>query len=283
MNYYNGSVPAFGGVDNVPTHLDASNTSAGEIYTAEIVVSSSPNVGTITVPVTMIILGSPLLPPENLEVELTDNVNGTVLLTWEWNGDAFQFFMIKRDGVIVGTTTNTNYTDILPDFGTYCYTVQAVYNEGPTAPAGPECVEWPNPDILVDPNDLQGWVWVGYTVDVSAIIYNNGEGTLSYSFPEFAALDLIQNPDIRHNQIGSPLNLREADALKGDESYNGMGFPVVLGAGGPDDFGYVWIDSDESGGPVFTWTDISTTGTVVNGLSDDNVVGPFNLGFEFPF
>ena len=60
LDYYNGTVNGFGDVDNIPTHLDASNTSAGEVYTANIVFTSNPNVGTITVPVTMIIMGSPL-------------------------------------------------------------------------------------------------------------------------------------------------------------------------------------------------------------------------------
>ena len=109
----------------------------------------------------MIIMGSELVAPENLEVTLANDVTGETHLTWEWNGDAFQFFMIKRDGTIVGTTTNLWYNDILPDYGDYCYTVQAVYDEGQTAPAGPECVEWPNPDLFVSPTDLHGWVWVG--------------------------------------------------------------------------------------------------------------------------
>ena len=66
-------------------------------------------------------------------------------MNWDWNGDAFQFFMIKRDGAIIATTTSRVYTDILIDYGVYCYTVQAVYNEGVSTPAGPLCVEWPNP------------------------------------------------------------------------------------------------------------------------------------------
>ncbi len=56
-----------------------------------------------------------------------------------------------------------------------------------------------------------------------------------------------------------------------------------LGTGGPDDYGYTWIDSDEPGGPTFQWVDITGIGTEVTGLGDDNSVGPFMVGFDFPY
>jgi hypothetical protein len=255
MGYYGDTVLSFGGVANVPTHLDASGTNPGEIFTAEIVFTSYPNVGTITVPVTMTILGNELIAPENLEVSLIEDLEGKASLTWDWNGDSFQFFTIRRDGAVIATTTSQEYTDILPDYGYYCYTVQAVYDEGPTLPAGPACVEWPDPILQIDPDNLETWVWTDFTENVYSTITNLGTGTLNYTFPEFAALDLLNNPD----------------------------HPINLGAGGPDNFGYVWIDSDEPGGPEFIYTEISTTGSPIYGLSDDNVVGPYNIGFDFRY
>ena len=61
--------------------------------------------------------------------------------------------------------------------------------------------------------------------------------------------------------------------------------PGALGSGGPDGFGHVWLDSDDLGGPVFSWVDISTTGTQApfTGIADDLTLGPFPIGFEFPF
>ena len=187
MDYYEGDVPGFGGVDNIPTHLDAAGTEPGQVYTADVVFTSTPFVGEITVPVTMIIMGDPLLPPDDLVVELVNDITGQTSLTWTWAGDEFQFFLVKRDGVIIGTTTNTYFSDILPTYGEYCYTVQAVYDEGSTSPAGPECVEWPNPEIFVNPMSLEGWVWVDHQVTVYTTIYNTGVGTLSYEFPDFMA------------------------------------------------------------------------------------------------
>ncbi len=62
------------------------------------------------------------------------------------------------------------------------------------------------------------------------------------------------------------------------------GFPVLRNAGGPDAFGYFWVDSDELGGPTFNWIDVSGTGTdVVVDLNDDNYGGPYPIGFTFNF
>jgi hypothetical protein len=60
---------------------------------------------------------------------------------------------------------------------------------------------------------------------------------------------------------------------------------ITEGAGGPDGYGYRWIDNDTvaPNTPVFDWKDISSIGTRVQGLGDDNVVGPFSIGFSFPF
>jgi len=57
----------------------------------------------------------------------------------------------------------------------------------------------------------------------------------------------------------------------------------LLGSGGPDAAGYRWIDSDEPGGPVYSWADIRATGTPLPLLGDDEVFGPYPIGFSFPF
>ncbi|MDP8208770.1 MAG: carboxypeptidase regulatory-like domain-containing protein [Candidatus Electryonea clarkiae] len=54
-------------------------------------------------------------------------------------------------------------------------------------------------------------------------------------------------------------------------------------SGGPDDFGYSFIDSDEENGPEYDWVDISDTGTDCGVNNDDHNVGPFDIDFDFPF
>lgn len=58
---------------------------------------------------------------------------------------------------------------------------------------------------------------------------------------------------------------------------------VNANQGGPDAYGYTWKDSNEPGGPTYQWLDITQTGTQVNGLGDDNFVGPIQIGFVFSY
>jgi hypothetical protein len=52
-------------------------------------------------------------------------------------------------------------------------------------------------------------------------------------------------------------------------------------AGGPDAFGYSYIDSDQPGGPAFEWIDIRTTGNLAIGANSEwNIV---SLPFPFTF
>ncbi len=60
--------------------------------------------------------------------------------------------------------------------------------------------------------------------------------------------------------------------------------PVIDYSGGPDPYGYIFKDSDEPDGPIYSWVDITGTGTDITGsLSDDSIVGPYPIGFSFPY
>ncbi len=59
--------------------------------------------------------------------------------------------------------------------------------------------------------------------------------------------------------------------------------PALLGVGGPDPFGYRFIDSDEPAGPVFAWTDLRIDGTDAGIAGDDSTSAAIPIGFPFPF
>ena len=56
-------------------------------------------------------------------------------------------------------------------------------------------------------------------------------------------------------------------------------------AGGPDLFGYEWRDSNDPNGPAYSWIDITSNPNAVqiSGITDDNSVGPFPMGFDFRY
>ena len=57
--------------------------------------------------------------------------------------------------------------------------------------------------------------------------------------------------------------------------------PAEALTGGPDGYGYRFIDSDEPGGPSFDWIDLENVGTPM-GFSDDDY-SLEAIGFEFEF
>lgn len=56
----------------------------------------------------------------------------------------------------------------------------------------------------------------------------------------------------------------------------------ALGSGGPDSFGYRWVDSDQGGGPTYDWFDISGVGTSL-ALGNDQLSSPQVTGFNFSY
>ncbi|MEE8417165.1 MAG: carboxypeptidase regulatory-like domain-containing protein, partial [candidate division Zixibacteria bacterium] len=61
--------------------------------------------------------------------------------------------------------------------------------------------------------------------------------------------------------------------------------PLILDNGGPDGFGYYYIDSedDANNAPEFNWIDISGYGINMNITEDDQNAGPFPVGFTFNY
>ncbi len=126
------------------------------------------------------------------------------------------------------------------------------------------------PDIDVSPSSLAQSLLTGQSSDQTITIRNTATvGTLDFT------VESAPPPPIASPQPSVVLAKGDSDPRVGD--------PVVDGRGGPDRFGHTWIDSDQPGGPVFSWMDISTIGERIPLTGDENVSFFVPIGFTFPY
>jgi hypothetical protein len=124
------------------------------------------------------------------------------------------------------------------------------------------------PDIETSPATIEAAAMPGFSKTKTLTVCNTGDSDLEFSVnsAETMTATVTQYPYL---EVGK------------EEEDPRLGF---LGSGGPDAFGYTWIDSDDTGGPVYDWIDIATIGTpIFNQYEDDDNYGPFPIGFDFPF
>ncbi len=282
LDWYEGMISPNGGVENIPTNFNAGGCISGEVYTADIVFSSDPDVGTTTVSCEMTVLGDPLIPPSGLQVTLLNDVTGEVMVEWESLNREFLYYIVKRDGVLIASTINHFTIDFLPDYGEYCYTVQSYYDEGWSVPEGPACVIWPNPQVFINPASIEGWVWADDQTIVHTSIFNLGVGTLTFNFPGFN-----DNEETRAycpasggcSEFIQQVTMDSINNFSGCKNYSnftnfsttvqsGISYPISITIGNPyaEDVLGIWVDWDQDE----DWDDetmIQSSGDPFNGFT----------------
>lgn len=133
------------------------------------------------------------------------------------------------------------------------------------------------PDILCDVSSIDIALDPGEDTTQYLTISNNGTSHLFYSLTPL----IDENPEIPADKNSSAKTSSKND-LSDEKSENPAKDPLITGQGGPDNYGYTWIDSHQPHGLSPDWVDISTVGTPLI-LGNDAFDGPFGLGFDFNF
>ncbi|NQV14100.1 choice-of-anchor D domain-containing protein, partial [bacterium] len=290
-----GVVPA-GSSQNVEVTFDAAGMMAGDYASDIIIASNDPDENPVIVPATLGVTGAPSI---SISPDLVDfgelYIDGTYISTVIVSNTGTDVLDITDIQVLGGEFGADETLFSVAPGGYYNLEVSFVptftgLQEGevilssndptnPTITVDLLGTGVTSPDITWNPQSLHSDLFTGDTEVQTLTISNEGGSDLVWEI-SIEEVDLAPRAVDTANEHPSHYLL---DVEKGAVDPR-IGPDVIRDAGGPDLFGYSWIDSDEAGGPVFDWEDISGTGMNITGnMSDDNVSGPYPLGFDFDF
>jgi hypothetical protein len=178
---------------------------------------------------------------------VTDSVTGLPLrANISLNGTSYLTYSDRQWGTYYRPLLPGSYTLIFsaPGYQSKIFTGVTVVGETPTI-LNVALAPAPRAQIATVPDSIHTAIQICDQMDVPLTINNAGDVALSWS------------------------------AVEGYSDHQGYGSAT----GG----GWRYLDSDQAGGPVYNWKDISTIGTAIAFTADDQNLGPFPIGFSFPF
>tara|TARA_R110000868_G_scaffold121034_3_gene321204 strand:+ start:105584 stop:112594 length:7011 start_codon:yes stop_codon:yes gene_type:complete len=139
------------------------------------------------------------------------------------------------------------------------------------------------PIAILDPTEVSETLDAGTTVDSQITLRNDGNSPLQFSFPDLAVAAAKADPNIT---ISPNAKIIEFSGFENPEKgFNDtrIGATVLNSMGADNGFGYTWIDSDETGGPIYSFFDISAFGTDITAALSGDGTGELPLPFPVEF
>ncbi len=220
------------------------------------------------------------------QLSITMEIADTDMLTFWYkvsSESTYDFLRFYVDGTkLAEWSGEVSWTQYSTSIGAGVHTFMWSYEKDASVSNGDDAgyidfIEFPQqgtpgtPAIALDAASFTSNLAEDATEDQFLNIANNGTAVLNYSIGlvEGAKGATVSNTVPFHN-------------LEKGEKDERTAMNPLTGFGGPDAYGYSWSDSDEAGGPVYNWIDISSSGTALPG-GDDSNQGPFPMGFDFDY
>jgi hypothetical protein len=129
---------------------------------------------------------NPLARPKNLTASV-EFETGIASLDWSFTlpMEGFEYFNVYRDDILIGTATDTAYSDQLPDYGIYEYSVTAYYTVDGESSSARTTVQWGDAQISYAPDAITETLQPDSMRTVYVTVSNIGQLEMDYNISTF--------------------------------------------------------------------------------------------------
>lgn len=139
------------------------------------------------------------------------------------------------------------------------------------------------PIAVLTPSEVSETVEAGNTVNTEVILRNDGNAPLQFSFPDLTVAAAKADPNTIIRPNADLITFSGFNNVEKGFKDTRVGATVSNSMGTDNGYGYTWIDSDEMGGPVYSFFDISAGGTNITEPLGGDGTGQLTLPFPFEF